>query len=171
MNDDVFSKFMRQFMDKEATPILDVIEGIDIEQYKDSLETRFANPNIKDSASRICSESSAKLPKFIIPTIQDNLESGGSIEYSTLILAAWCYYSDKRVNENNEPLEIIDEQKDILHQAASDTQNNPLAFLKLQEIFGELAKNERFTKQYIKMIQLIYKVKNIRSVMNEMIKS
>ena len=99
MQDAVFAKFMRQFMDKEATPILDAIEGIDLEKYKDSLEERFANPNIKDSVSRICSESSAKLPKFLIPTIQDNLAQGGSIDYGTFILATWCYYSDKGVDE------------------------------------------------------------------------
>jgi len=54
MNDPVFATFMRQFMDKEVTPVLDIIEGIDIEKYKDNLEERFSNPNIKDSVSRIC---------------------------------------------------------------------------------------------------------------------
>jgi len=70
MEDAVFAKFMREFMDTEATPVLDAIEGIDLEKYKDSLEERFANPNIKDSVSRICSESAAKLPKFLIPTLK-----------------------------------------------------------------------------------------------------
>jgi len=169
MNDSVFAIFMRQFMDKEATPVLDAIEGIDIEKYKDSLEERFANPNIKDSVSRICSESSAKLPKFLIPTIQDNLASGGSIEYATLILAAWCYYSDKGMNENNEPLEMIDDKKEELHQAAITTKNNPLGFIHMKEIFGNLAENKRFTDKYVEMIQLVYKVKDIRKLMSEMI--
>ncbi|MDF1699527.1 MAG: mannitol dehydrogenase family protein, partial [Saprospiraceae bacterium] len=108
MEDTVFAQFMRQFMDKEVSPVLGTIEGMDIEKYKDSLEERFANPNIKDSVSRICSESSAKLPKFLIPTLQENLATDGSIDYATLILVAWCYYSDKEINENNESLEIID---------------------------------------------------------------
>ena len=46
MEDMVFATFMRRFMDKEATPVLGDIEGIDLEKYKDSLEERFANPNI-----------------------------------------------------------------------------------------------------------------------------
>ncbi len=169
MKDAVFAKFMRQFMDKEATPVLDVIEGIDIEKYKDSLEERFANSNIKDSVSRICSESSAKLPKFLIPTIQDNLANGGSIDYATFILAAWCYYSDKEVNENKTPLEIIDVMKAALHQVAAKTTNNLLEFLSLQEVFGDLATNERFIKKYTEMIQLIYQYNNIRKLMREMI--
>ena len=169
MNDAVFATFMRQFMDKEATPVLDIIEGIDIEAYKDSLAERFANPNIKDSVNRICSESSAKLPKFLIPTIQDNLAIGGSIEFATFVLAAWCFYSDIGRNEKEELLEIIDEKKEALHQAAKQTQNNPLGFLSLQEVFGKLMENERFTNKYSEMIQLIYQTKNIKRLMSEMI--
>jgi len=133
------------------------------------LEERFANPNIKDSVSRICSESAAKLPKFLIPTIQDNLATGGSIDYATLILAAWCYYSDKEMNEKKVSIEIIDVQKEKLHQAAAKTQNNPLAFLSLQEIFGNLAENNRFTKKYTEMIKLIYQTNDIKCLMREMI--
>ena len=169
MEDGIFAKFMRAFMDKEATPVLDAIEGIDLEKYKDSLEERFANPNIKDSVSRICSESAAKLPKFLIPTLQENLAKGGSIDYATLILAAWCFYSDKEVNENKVPLEIIDEKKATLHEAANQTTNNPLNFLKLEEIFGRLIENKQFTKRYAEMIQLIYDGQGIRKIMSGMI--
>lgn len=165
MQDVVFAKFMRQFMDKEVTPVLGEIEGVDIEEYKDSLEERFANPNIKDSVSRICSESSAKLPKFLIPTLIENLENEGSIKYATFILAAWCYYSDKGINEKGEPIEIIDAQKDELHQAAKNTKNNLTAFLNQLEIFGDLAKNERFVKEYTLAVQEIYERTNIREMM------
>ena len=167
MEDAVFAKFMRAFMDKEATPVLDAIEGIDLEKYKDSLEERFANPNIKDSVSRICSESAAKLPKFLIPTLQENLASGGSIDYATLILVAWCYYSDKEMDENNNPLEIIDTQQNLLHEAAKKTASHPLSFLEVSEVFGKLIENERFTKRYVEMIQLIYEGKGIRKIMSD----
>ena len=169
MEDAVFAKFMRQFMDKEVTPILGKIEGVDIEKYKDSLENRFANPNIKDSVSRICAESAAKLPKFLIPTLRENLENGGSIKYATFILAAWCYYSDKGIQENGEPLEIIDAQKKALHQAAQKTENDWTSFLNQDEIFENLNKNERFVKEYASIVQTIYREKNIRKLMHELL--
>lgn len=169
MEDAVFASFMRQFMDKEASPVLDAVEGIDLEKYKDSLEERFANPNIKDSVSRICAESAAKLPKFLIPTIQENLAKGGSIEYATLIIAAWCYYSDVGVNEKNEPLEILDVMKNELHQAAKETKVDPLTFLKQSEIFGDLIENDQFTKKYLELVQLVYGGESIRKLMGDMI--
>lgn len=165
MQDEVFAKFMRRFMDVEATPILDEVAGIDLDKYKDKLEERFANPNLKDSVSRICSESSAKLPKFLIPTILDNLKAGGSIEYGTFLLAAWCYYSDKQTNEQGQPLEIIDELQSQLQETAKQTEANWKAFLSLEEIFGDLVDNERFVGEYEKAVKSIYKAEDIRSLM------
>ena len=167
MRDEVFAKFMRDFMNKEVTPILGSIEGIDIEEYKNNLEIRFGNPNIKDSVSRICSESSAKLPKFLIPTLLENLEKGGSINYATFLLAAWCLYSHKRLNNKGEPLEIIDEQKNELHKAAKETENNWTAFLEQSRIFGNLINNERFKNEYTSIIQTLYEKNNIRHLMSE----
>lgn len=167
MADEVFAQFMRKFMDKEVSPHLDELEGIDIEKYKDSLAERFANPNIKDSVSRICSESSAKLPKFLIPTLQENLATGGSIEYATFILAAWCYYSDKGIAQNNHKIEIIDALQNQLHQAAKNTEQDPTAFLKLKDVFGDLVENERFVKVYTDKIDAIYSGKAIRELMKE----
>ncbi|WP_422083506.1 mannitol dehydrogenase family protein [Ulvibacterium sp.] len=169
MQDEVFAKFMRAFMDKEVTPILGSIEGIDIEEYKDNLEIRFGNPNIKDSVSRICSESSAKLPKFLIPTLKENLEKGGSITYATFILAAWCYYSDKRIDRDGRPIEIIDAMADQLYREARKTKTNPMAFLKQESLFGNLAKNDRFAKLYTQMIRKIYGDTSIREYMQEIV--
>jgi mannitol 2-dehydrogenase len=165
MEDEIFASFMRQFMDKEVTPILGKIEGIDLTDYKNSLEERFANPNIKDGVSRICSESSAKLPKFLIPTIQENLVARESIKYGIFILAVWAYYSDKGVDLNNNPIEIIDARKEELHQNAKGYEQDQLSFLRISDIFGSLLENKRFVKYYSKMIEVIYKEPNVYKLM------
>ena len=155
MEDKSFATFMRQFMDNEVTPQLGEIEGIDLTDYKNSLEKRFANPNIKDGVRRICSESSAKLPKFLIPTIHENLATEGSLRYGTFILAAWCYYSDKRMDINHNEIDIIDERKEELHRNAKQSEQNRLSFLRIPDIFGNLLDNKRFVKEYSKMIEAI----------------
>lgn len=156
VSDELFAKFLRAFMDKEATPVLDAVEGIDLNRYKDTLIERFANPNIKDKLARICLESSSKLPVFLIPTITENLERGGDIEHATLIIAAWCYYSDKGVSQYEKTLEIVDEMKDALHRAARGTRDDKLSFLKLRAVFGNLIENERFTKAYSEAVDKVY---------------
>ncbi|WP_430412104.1 mannitol dehydrogenase family protein [Kordia sp.] len=165
MEDDIFVTCLRRFMDKEATPILDEVKGIDLKSYKDSLEERFANPTIKDSLSRICSESAAKLPKFLIPTIHENLAIHGNIEFATLVIAAWCYYSDKGIDKNGQSIEIVDAMRSELHQAAKKTKTDPLAFIKQESLFGNLVKNERFTTLYTAMLRQIYEDQNIKKHM------
>lgn len=165
MRDDVFAQFMRKFMDIEVTPVLGKIEGVNLDIYKDSLEERFANPNLKDSVSRICSESSAKLPKFLIPTLKENLAQDGSIKYATFILAAWCYYSDKGVDDKNQPIEIIDVQSKELNQAAKNTENDWLTFLQLSHIFGNLSENTRFIQAYEQIVKRIYQERDIRKLL------
>ncbi len=169
MEDETFVTYLRAFMDKEATPILGNIEGIDLEDYKDSLLERFANPNIKDSVSRICMESSAKLPKFLIATIHDNVATGGSIEFATLVIAAWCYCCDRQVDQNGQHLEIKDAMSNELHQAARQTKTDPLAFIRQESLFGNLIRNERFTKLYTEAVQKIYMDTHIKKYMREMI--
>ncbi|MEQ8219212.1 MAG: hypothetical protein RH981_13320 [Arenibacter sp.] len=83
MEEETFVAYLRAYMDEEAGPVLDEVKGIDLNKYKESLQERFANPNIKDSVNHICSESSAKLPIFMIPTLQDNLVGKGSIKFAT----------------------------------------------------------------------------------------
>lgn len=169
LEDETFVTYLRAFMDKEASPVLDAVEGIDLNEYKDSLVARFANPNIKDSVSRICSESSAKLPKFLISTLEENLAQGRSIQYATLVIATWCYYSDKGVDKNQQSIEIIDAMSNELHHASKQTQVDPLAFVKQESLFGNLAQNDRFRNLYVDMVRKIYEDANIKKYMQDLI--
>ncbi len=156
MADSLFATYLRRFMDFEATPVLDAVPGIDVEDYKACLVERFGNPNIKDNLARICLESSSKLPKFLIPTITENLARGGGIEYATLVIAAWCYYSDRGTSRHGAQLDIVDGMKAELHAAAVETARDKLAFLKVKAVFGDLASNTIFAAQYVRMIDALY---------------
>ena len=93
---------------------------------------------------------------FLIPTITANLQSSGSIRYAALVIATWCIYSDKGVDRHGKQLEIVDQMKDALHEAANRTGKDKLSFLKFKPVFGNLAQNERFATVYAKMIDAVY---------------
>jgi len=169
VQDPLFAEYLRQFMDREATPVLDPVEGIDLQTYKDSLIERFGNPNIKDKLERICLESSTKVPTFLVPTIYENLRRGGSIEYAALVLAAWCFYSDKGVDQYENRLEIIDAMSDELHQAATKTQEDGLSFIRIEKVFGNLVRENRFTTAYAEMLTALYENVDIASEMGKVL--
>jgi len=156
VSDPLFATYLRCFMDDEVTPLIEQLEGIDLTQYKDTLIERFANPNIKDSLARICLESSAKLPKFIIASINENIALGRDTSLATLVIATWCLYSDKRVNQQGQALDITDQMAVKLHDFASKTAQDPLAFLQLTDLFGDLNNQASFCKDYRQAIAALY---------------
>lgn len=160
VSDPLFANFLRAYMDNEVTPNLELLEGIDIENYKDTLIERFSNPNIKDGLARICSESSAKIPKFILATINENLLCNRGTSLAALVIAAWCKYSDKKESEQGQKLNIQDAMHEELHSYAQETSANPSAFLNLTVLFGKLKNNNTFKEEYNHAINELYVTNN-----------
>jgi len=153
VGDDLIRRFLQGFMDQEVTPVLGPVEGIDLTSYKETLIQRFANPHMEDRLSRICSESSSKIPKFLIPTIEEQLEQGGQVKYSALIIAAWCRTLEQTGTGGSGP-EVRDVMADMLVQRAITSRDkDPLAFLKIPEIFGDLHRSGRFVRTYLPVME------------------
>ncbi|MEP1383375.1 MAG: mannitol dehydrogenase family protein [Paraglaciecola sp.] len=162
VQDPLFAKFLRHFMDVEVTPILSPVAGINLDEYKSTLLARFANPNIKDGLARICSENAAKLSTFMLPTILDNLAKNGEIECATLIIAAWCYYSDKRVDKQGKALVISDAMADEVHKLASQTSERSTALLELDTLFASLTSSSVFVMAYKKQVVAFYDTPDVK---------
>lgn len=148
--------FLTNYMNIEVTPILEGLEGVDLDAYKQSLLQRFGNIYIKDQIDRICSESSAKFPIFILPTVNAQLKRNGSVEFASFVVAAWAIYSLGK-NENGQPLLIKDAMKTILNEKAIAAQENPALFLEIATVFGKLKDSEKFVNAYTKAYKNIVK--------------
>jgi mannitol 2-dehydrogenase len=59
---------------------------MDLTAYKQTLINRFSNIYIKDQIDRICSETSAKMPKFILPTVHEQLKSNKAISHAAFVM-------------------------------------------------------------------------------------
>ncbi len=74
--DPLFRRFLRGYMDQEATPSLDPVPGVDLAAYKEQLLERFSNPEIRDTIARLCAESSDRIPKWLLPVVRYQLVGG-----------------------------------------------------------------------------------------------
>ncbi|MDT5034169.1 MAG: mannitol 2-dehydrogenase, partial [Actinoplanes sp.] len=145
--DRLFADFLLAYMDREATPTLEPVPGIDLDEYKHQLIDRFSNSQVRDTVARLCAESSDRIPKWLLPVIRHNLESGGEILRSTAVVASWARYAEA-VDEQGQPIEVVDRLKDTLIAAARTQHDDPLAFLRNTDIFGDLIDSERFVSTY-----------------------
>ena len=153
--DPLFIQFLLAYMDREATPTLHDLPGVDLTAYKHQLIERFANPEVRDTLARLCAESSDRIPKWLVPVIRTNLEKGGEIERSALVVASWARYAEG-VDEQGQPIEVVDQLRDRVMAAAARQNDEPLAFVRDEQLFGDLASNERFAEAYTRWLESLH---------------
>ncbi len=154
-SDPLFTGFLLGYMNDEATPTLQPVPGVDLEDYKQKLIERFANPEIKDTLARLCAESSDRIPKWLLPVVRAELDAGGPVTRSALVVAAWARYAEG-VDEEGEPIEIVDNRKQALMERAAQQGSDKLAFLRDPDLFGDLVDDERFTKEYLAALDSLH---------------
>ena len=154
-HDPVFVDFLKRYMLDEALPSLRPVPGIDLPAYVDGLIERFGNPEVRDTLARLCVDTSERIPKFLLPVLRFQLEAGGPIDCATAVVASWARYAEG-VDEQGEPIEVVDPVRDQLTAAARHYPEQPLAFLEVREIFGDLVDDERFTSRYRALLDRLH---------------
>ncbi|AUM69964.1 mannitol dehydrogenase family protein [Pseudomonas fluorescens] len=135
MNDPLFVRYMRAYMDLDVTPQLAPVPGIDLTDYKNTLVERFSNQAIADQLERVCSDGSSKFPKFTVPTINRLIADGGETRRAALVVAAWAVYL-KGVDENGVTYSIPDPRAAFCQALVADDALVTQRMLEVEEIFG-----------------------------------
>jgi mannitol 2-dehydrogenase len=153
--DQLFANFLLDYMNREATPTLSPVPGIDLDAYKLQLIERFSNAAVRDTVARLCAESSDRIPKWLLPVVRENLAAGRDVTLSAAVVASWARYAEG-VDEQGEPIKVVDRLADTLQQIAAQQREDPLAFVKNRELFGELANEPAFTEPYLNTLNSLH---------------
>ncbi|MBV7565404.1 mannitol dehydrogenase family protein [Pseudomonas sp. PDM27] len=135
MNDPLFVRYMRAYMDLDVTPQLAPVPGIDLTEYKNTLVARFSNQAIADQLERVCSDGSSKFPKFTVPTINRLIADGRETKRAALVVAAWALYL-KGVDEHGDTYSIPDPRAEFCQALVVDDVLITQRLLAVEEIFG-----------------------------------
>jgi mannitol 2-dehydrogenase len=153
--DPLFANFLLDYMNTEATPTLAPVPGIDLDAYKQQLIERFSNAGVRDTVARLCARSSERIPGWLVPVIRENVAAGRDVTLSAAVVASWARYAEG-VDEQGEPIEIVDQLADTVRGLAAQQQEDPLAFVKNRELFGDLANESAFTEPYLKVLDSLH---------------
>jgi mannitol 2-dehydrogenase len=154
--DPLFVEFLLGYMDEEGTPSLAPVPGVDLDAYKHELIERFANPEIRDTLARLCAESSDRIPKWLLPVVRHQLDTGGEMRRSALVVASWARYAEG-VDEEGEPIDVVDRRREDVMGRAARYSEDPLAFLADRDLFGDLRDDERFTGVYLEALDSLHR--------------
>ncbi len=155
MADADIRELVRNLMDVEVTPLLAPVQGIDLEQYKETLLARFSNPTIRDQLARIGTEGSARVPKFVLPSIAEQLARGGAITLLSFTVASWFRYLAGH-DDAGKPLPINDPLAERLQEYALRGGVDPSLLLSIRELFGDLSDSEAFSAELGRALQMLY---------------
>lgn len=150
-----FVAFVLGYMEHEGSPTLPDVPGVDLDAYRHQLIERFANPEVRDTLARLAAESSDRIPKWLVPVIAENLRTGGEIRRSALVVASWARYAEG-TDEQGRPIEVVDRIRDRVMAAAAAQDEDPLAFVRDRDLFGDLVDDERFTSAYLEALQSLH---------------
>ena len=153
--DPTFARFLLDYMTLEATPTLAPVPGIDVATYRTTLLERFSNPGVRDTVARNCALTSDRIPTFLLPVVREQLAAGGDITRSAAVVASWARYAEG-VDEQGNPIDVVDKLKDQLTAAAERQRNEPDAFIQIRSIFADLADNEQFTGAYLAALESLH---------------
>src|SRR5687768_511757 len=84
--------FLRHVERAEIIPVVPPVPDTDLSDYRPLTETRFANPTIGDTITRLCLDGSNRQPKFILPSAADRLRSSACGTGLAAVSALWARY-------------------------------------------------------------------------------
>ncbi len=145
--DPLWARFLLDYMRTEALPTLRPVPGIDLQRYTAQLIERFSNPEVRDTVARLCMNSSDMMSRFLLPVVRHQVAAGGPVDRAAAAIACWARY-DEGVDEQGEPITVVDSAREALMASARRQHAEPLAFLENRDIFGDLADDRRFTAAY-----------------------
>jgi len=147
-------QYLKKLVTEEIIPSLAPVPGVNFDEYFSIIESRFSNPEVRDTVPRLCQDASNRLPKFILPIITANLAQGRDCRGLALVVALWCRLCYQSSLPSSD-ITLDDLQADRLKKQAEMAQNNASAFLQMNDIFGILSDNEIFINHFTHWLELL----------------
>lgn len=143
LEDPALHSFATQLMSAEIAPVTTTPDRVHINDYQQSVLSRFGNGAVPYKTSQVATNGSLKLPQRIFPTIESHLHAGEIPRRLCIVVACWlaCLSDTKLALQFTDPVLPID---------PIDTCSDRT------DLLGHLASNQLFTQEvdrYLKGIR------------------
>lgn len=155
MSDTDVAAFFRKVETDAIIPYVDAVPDMTPAAYLDLIERRFANPKIRDTTRRVAFDGSSRHPGFVLPILREALQAGGNIAGHALVEALWARMcagtrEDGSVIEPNDPFWAD------LNPAALAAKDDPDAWLRQTQIYGDLGQSSEFAAEFSQWLGVIW---------------
>lgn len=155
MEEPLIRAFLAKLEHDEIIPVIPPVPNTDLGDYYKLIETRFSNPKIGDTIPRLAQDGSNRQPKFILPSTADRLARGEDVVGLSLVSALWCRYF-AGTSDSGKTIVFNDQSADRLNRAALAAKDDPMAFLALGDIFGDVARSDLFRRRFAHALKTLW---------------
>jgi mannitol 2-dehydrogenase len=155
MADEQIRAFLEKLTKSEIQPVVPPPPNTKLDEYRDLIARRFANPKIGDTIQRLCFDGSNRQPKFILPSVADRLKANAPFRGLALVSALWCRYCYGETESGRE-VAPNDPNWERLQTAARRARSDPRAFLGLRDIFGKLAEEPAYVSAFSSALSALW---------------
>lgn len=138
----LISAFLTKVETEEIIPFVPPVPDTDLGGYFALIVERFSNPEIADTVRRLCLDGSNRQPKFILPSLRDNLAAGVVPRGLILESALWCRYC-AGISDSGAPIAPNDPNWDRLTKVAQAARTDPARWLAMDDIYGATGRDPR----------------------------
>lgn len=139
-------RFLRVLLHDEAVPALEEIDGHPASAYASTVVERFSNLGVRDQIARLCVDGTSKFPTFLMPTIERQLDLGGSVRCAAHALAGWAHYLASVPDDVRAPDALVERSRPLAVAATRD----PAAFVDPRAGFPpSISTSERFVSEFV----------------------
>jgi mannitol 2-dehydrogenase len=155
MEDPLVAAFLAKVERDEIIPIVPPVPDTNLDEYFALCQKRFANPKIGDTIRRLALDGSNRQPKFIIPSALDRVNANQSVTGLALVSALWCRYCFG-TTDSGAVIEPNDPNWDRLTLQAHKAKDNPLAWLSMRDIYGDLSEHPVFVSAFSRALSELW---------------
>ena len=132
--------------------------GIDLEDYRDTVLERFKNDHLKDTLERIAQDSFSKMINFVKPTLLDCYVKG--VNPAGVVLIAALYFNFLRLMHEGLEFDYRDAGFDKAWADGVFCSANALeAYANTELLFGNLTRNEKFKQDLAEQYAFVRTIK------------
>lgn len=157
MENDLVRRFLAKVEEDEIIPIVPPVPDTDLAAYYRLIVSRFANPNIGDTITRLCLDGSNRQPKFILPSAADRIARGQGVTGLALVSALWARYCYGET-DSGRPIPPNDPNWERLNAQAKRAKADPRAWLEMTDIFGPLAAEPAYVAAFSKALASLFAI-------------
>lgn len=169
-SDPLFQNYLRHFF-SQANKTLVPVPGINISAYQEILIQRFSNPAIEDQVLRLCKDGSAKIPGFILATLQELLEQNLPSQCVSFVIASYMKFLDVTVANAGDTKPFIDDPlADRLIELITLANGSASIFLSDSTLFGSVNQFPQLIESVQSSYDLITSV-GVQEAMKQLINS